>query len=255
MSECNIVKDLMPLCIDGVASEDSRKLVTNHVWKCEKCAAVYGEYQKELPSPETKSDFEEAAKALRKWRITRKALLIGLTVLVTVTVLFAGYYGWDMLTTRPLVSLPLDEYDVRLVRMQDGQVKMIVLTDEPGLKVDLSGHGTGGDMEFTVRRSIIRRSTGKATIRWAGSWQDGEFWADDDPGVGHVHQSISFSDGENSRVIYTAGDDIPLASPEMEALDALARSFYAGGKGNGLTDEQQAAYEAQYALVPEFQPE
>ena len=35
--ECNVVRDLMPLCIDDAASEESRKLVVDHVWECEKC--------------------------------------------------------------------------------------------------------------------------------------------------------------------------------------------------------------------------
>lgn len=254
-NECNIVRDLMPLVIDGVASEESTQMVAEHVKDCEPCTKVYAEYQKNLPNRSPKEELDIAAKALRKWRRSRKALLIGATTLITLVVLFTGIYVWDALTAPYVNTLPLDEYEVRLVRMQDGQVKMIVLTDEPGLRVGVGGGGTKGNTVYKVKTSIIRQYGRRYMTLWEGSWQDGVFWADDDPGVGHIHQSIAFTDGENTRVIYTAGDDIPLASPEMEVLDALARSFYVGGKGNGLTDEQEAAYEAQYALVPEFQPE
>ncbi len=254
-NDCNIVRDLMPLVIDGVASDESRKLVAEHVWQCETCSKVYSEYQKNLPNVPPKEDLDIAAKALRKWRRARKALLIGLTTLITLALLFSGIYVWDALTKRYVNTLSLDEYEVRLVRMQDGYVKMIVLTDEPGLYVSIDGGGSEGNTVYKVKTSIIRQYGRRHMTLWEGSWQDGVFWADDNPGVGHIHQSIAFTDGENTRVIYTAGDEIPLASPEMEALDALSRSFYAGGKGNGLIDEQEAAYEAQYALVPEFHPE
>ena len=38
---CKICMDLMPLVQDGIASEDSREAVENHISKCEVCAAYY----------------------------------------------------------------------------------------------------------------------------------------------------------------------------------------------------------------------
>lgn len=38
---CDICMDLMPLVQDGIASEDSRKAVEEHVKNCECCAAYY----------------------------------------------------------------------------------------------------------------------------------------------------------------------------------------------------------------------
>ena len=38
MNECNIIKDLLPLYIDDVLSDDSRELVEKHLKECTKCA-------------------------------------------------------------------------------------------------------------------------------------------------------------------------------------------------------------------------
>lgn len=40
---CSTCLDLMPLVVDGVSSEDSKKLVEDHIEKCDKCRIVYTE--------------------------------------------------------------------------------------------------------------------------------------------------------------------------------------------------------------------
>ena len=48
-NECNVARDLMPLVIDGVASEESRKYVDEHVENCHACELIYGEMHAALP--------------------------------------------------------------------------------------------------------------------------------------------------------------------------------------------------------------
>ena len=40
---CDIYMDLIPLVIDGVSSEDSKKLVEEHIQDCERCKAIYSD--------------------------------------------------------------------------------------------------------------------------------------------------------------------------------------------------------------------
>lgn len=40
---CNTCLDLMPLVIDGVSSEDSSKLVEDHIKECKECRSIYSE--------------------------------------------------------------------------------------------------------------------------------------------------------------------------------------------------------------------
>lgn len=39
--ECNVVKDLLPLYIDSICSENSRKCIEEHLVQCSKCREVY----------------------------------------------------------------------------------------------------------------------------------------------------------------------------------------------------------------------
>ena len=38
---CEVIKDLLPLYVDGVLSEDSRKLVEEHLQSCKECREYY----------------------------------------------------------------------------------------------------------------------------------------------------------------------------------------------------------------------
>lgn len=44
---CEVVKDLLPLYEDGVLSEETEKLVREHLAACQSCYAMYGEIEKE----------------------------------------------------------------------------------------------------------------------------------------------------------------------------------------------------------------
>lgn len=40
---CNIIKDLIPLYIDGCCSEESEKIVTEHIQNCDACRKLYAD--------------------------------------------------------------------------------------------------------------------------------------------------------------------------------------------------------------------
>lgn len=66
MSDCSIVKDLLPLYADNVCSLESKKLVSEHLAECESC-------QKELESYElgviiNNRDEKAAVKKFKKRR-------------------------------------------------------------------------------------------------------------------------------------------------------------------------------------------
>ena len=42
MMKCEIIKDLIPLYLDNVCSEDSRKLVEDHLSECSECRIYEG---------------------------------------------------------------------------------------------------------------------------------------------------------------------------------------------------------------------
>ena len=38
---CEVIRDLLPLYADGVASQESRALVEEHIRTCDECRALY----------------------------------------------------------------------------------------------------------------------------------------------------------------------------------------------------------------------
>lgn len=61
---CNIVKDLIPLCIDDCCSEDSKVAVTEHINECSECKKLYDE----MKSPQIELGADEVRKKDAKFR-------------------------------------------------------------------------------------------------------------------------------------------------------------------------------------------
>lgn len=92
-NECHIVRDLMPLCIDHAASQDSHELVDEHICTCESCAEIYGEMTRALPKLQSVRDSRELARTVRQMH-RRKAIR---AVLIVVAVFFIGVLAQPLL--------------------------------------------------------------------------------------------------------------------------------------------------------------
>ena len=86
--ECGMVRDLLPLVIDEVASESSREYVETHLSGCAECTAVFEEMKGKIP-PKTEQEkgseqaaFSKAAEKLkRKKRMrTLRNILLGVVI-------------------------------------------------------------------------------------------------------------------------------------------------------------------------------
>ena len=60
-NDCNIVRDLMPLVLDRVASDESREAVETHIISCEECRRQYDAMKSNLPEG-TRAEYEEEQK-------------------------------------------------------------------------------------------------------------------------------------------------------------------------------------------------
>ena len=92
-NNCNIIKDLIPLYAEGLASEDSAKLVEAHVTDCEDCAAELEKVKTDAAAVPELTDsaapLKVVNKALRQRR-ARIAALCALGVFLVLTVLFSA---------------------------------------------------------------------------------------------------------------------------------------------------------------------
>lgn len=71
---CDICKDLMPLVKDGIASEDSKAVVAEHIEECENCRAIYeGSASADVANPDLE---RELGKLKRRVQIFSAMLLM-----------------------------------------------------------------------------------------------------------------------------------------------------------------------------------
>jgi predicted anti-sigma-YlaC factor YlaD len=88
---CEIIKDLLPLYLDGVCSAASKAAVEEHLLACDNCKAELLAMQKSLPIDRAEQNMNEAeaVKNLsRRWKKgMNKSLLKG--VLITIAVIAA----------------------------------------------------------------------------------------------------------------------------------------------------------------------
>ena len=88
--KCEIIKDVLPLYIDGVVSLETKNMVERHLLNCEKCKEEYREMSKEvaLPLNTDNSMFKQLKVSFRK----RKIKIAIATSLITAMVIMSIYW-------------------------------------------------------------------------------------------------------------------------------------------------------------------
>lgn len=104
---CEVIKDLLPIYIDDIASEDSKKLVEEHIEECEACKKEAEALKKNL-LPEV-SDFTEEMedtrmiKGLRRKIRRKQIVLVLIAVVITAIVSYFGMKSY-MDSKRPEIN-------------------------------------------------------------------------------------------------------------------------------------------------------
>ncbi len=84
---CEIIKDLLPLYIDGVCSEDSKNAVEEHIKTCEDCKRELEDYRGEISAVERQEE-EVIKKISSRWKKSKtKALFSGIFIMAVIAIL------------------------------------------------------------------------------------------------------------------------------------------------------------------------
>ena len=78
---CSIIGDILPLYIDGVVSEDTKKLVEAHLEHCMQCRKKYESMKQEATIP-VEADIAPLKHFKSAWK-KKKRILMGSTALIT----------------------------------------------------------------------------------------------------------------------------------------------------------------------------
>lgn len=89
---CNIIKDLLPLYVDGILSEETAKIVEFHLETCENCQKEYEAMKRNLILPSTPKVQEENGKVLKglKRQIKIKRIVTAAIAAVITAVIVAS---------------------------------------------------------------------------------------------------------------------------------------------------------------------
>lgn len=91
---CSIAKDLLPLYIEGILSEETAQVVEMHLQTCESCKKDFEIMRQEFVFPSAPKIQEENEKILKelKRQLKIKRILTGVVaVFVTIAVIISGY--------------------------------------------------------------------------------------------------------------------------------------------------------------------
>lgn len=130
--QCEVIQDLLPLYIDGICSDGSRRMISEHLEYCDECKNLYANMSKsvETKSKDPEFDSERAFRAINhKWKM-RKIAIVCVSIMLTAIVAFIGYMVYQNVsfvhdffspvTSVFLRDMPDDEW--HCIRFEDGGV-------------------------------------------------------------------------------------------------------------------------------------
>lgn len=240
-NDCEIIRDLMPLCLDGEASEQSKALVAAHQEECAECAQAWKAMQDAMqpiyePAPVSppKAGFDQEMRQLKKARRKRrrKALLLG--VLLGILIFLLGSWLISCMRTEWTVSVPTSDYDLLLSRRANGDVILTrkVYTDAE-IHFGANYRWTlddGGTITYRMSRYILPDQLDESQ-RNVSEREDNLIWRENEGLFMAYSVHESFSDDniqvrmkysridkiiDAGEIIYRHGDSLPLASDELE---------------------------------------
>lgn len=117
-TSCEIIKDLLPLYLDGVCSDESKAMIEEHLLECEDCKAEFQEMENNFIRNKKDENLleAEAIKSLSKqWkRGMKNSLLRGVMITIIVFAIIAFILYLFMITNYAEVEFaggfPIDQF-------------------------------------------------------------------------------------------------------------------------------------------------
>ncbi len=232
-ASCGVARDLMPLCAEGIASEESREWVEGHAAGCAACAQVYADMRAGTPGPvpQAQSDLT-FGRALRQMlrTIRLKNVLLGFVVALVLTAVIGFGYDALCMQTRPISP---ERVEIAFSQLPEGLVVQTV-TVEGGYRFTRygpSGQWFGAQEEAGVYYiQFLKPIITLSSLIWSHpsytslNIKDGILYHHDhhDLFPGQVSEGLEITEirvgaPDNYRTVYQKGDPIPLADEETQA--------------------------------------
>ena len=94
-TNCNIIKDLLPLYVDGITSKESTQLIVEHLAECKNCKEALENMKEEIRVSNIDIDEESTIKNFFKKIKRKKRISITLSVIITLILVIGGVNLWN----------------------------------------------------------------------------------------------------------------------------------------------------------------
>ena len=143
--KCGIIKDLLPLYVDHVCSDESKELIDEHLLECENCKA-YINLLRESQDMEAVAYDEEKERRKVKMMMGMKKKIVFRNILVAVfTVLILGVAGTSGIQYLKRAIVPIPETKQMEVAFENGDLVLnitdAIWSDATGVRFTLTEAG------------------------------------------------------------------------------------------------------------------
>ena len=124
---CDIIRDILPLYVDGVVSEDTKEMVEEHLSSCASCKKEAEILKQELILPSMKNVQLAEAKVFKKLKakFRKKNTIILLLSVITVILLAIGIHSYAVLSKTCIsydgTKISVEEADGKLYAVYRGE--------------------------------------------------------------------------------------------------------------------------------------
>lgn len=165
---CNTVRDMLPLFVDNMVSDDTRLIVEEHLAVCELCRKECEAMKNAVVLP-ADGDAKQLKRFKGAWKKKKRAVALT-AVLATLIALCLGYVIFDHFAYREEIAVNGAVY----ARSQE------TVSDIPA-----------GSVELGYIKSILHRNIGSPTVDFSGSNLDEKYGG-----------CLLYQDPENEMLIY-----------------------------------------------------
>ena len=124
---CDIIKDVLPLCLDGIVSEDTKKMVEEHLSFCASCKKEAEILKQKLILPSTKKIQLDEVKVFKelKDKFRKKNTIIAFLSVITAILLVIGIHSYAVLSKTCIsydgAKICVEEADGKLYAVYRGE--------------------------------------------------------------------------------------------------------------------------------------
>jgi len=222
-ASCDIVKDLLPLYFDNVCSDDSKRMVEEHLVNCQSCQRELDRLKVDFKLPKEEIEIIRKDSNVIKnissfWNRSKvKSFAIGAIIsIILVSLIYCGYHYLFHLNT---VNVPTNVVEISQVsQLSDGKIVYHVeTTDGYALNEIIYDMDDNGNFYMTPVRPIIKKKA-QTPYGLANGYNFFDIKNTDLNPNGTTIKALYYGTPEDNILVWKEGMELPQASEEIEIM-------------------------------------